>query len=77
MSRQPDGQPATGFGVPSLFGPRNAETFGKMAEALEQTGYGALADKVAEKPFRIVHWSCVPWLHGFLVGFGNIDNDYR
>jgi hypothetical protein len=51
--------------IPSLFGPGNAETFGKMAEALEQSGYGALADKVAEKLFRVVH--CIAFLIALLV----------
>ena len=51
--------------IPSLFGPGDAETFGKMAEALEQTGYGALTDKVAEKLFRVVH--CIAFLIALLV----------
>lgn len=51
--------------IPSLFGPGNAETFIKMAEALEQSGYGPLTHKVAEKLFRVVH--CIAFLIALLA----------
>jgi hypothetical protein len=50
--------------IPSLFGPGDSETLRKMAEALEQTGYGALPPKVAEKLFRVVH--CIAFLLALL-----------
>jgi len=51
--------------IPSLFGPGDSETFSKMAAALEQIGYGALTEKVAEKLFRVVH--CIAFLIALLV----------
>lgn len=50
--------------IPSLFGPGDAETYAKMADALEQVSYGALTRKVAEKLFRIVH--CIAFLLALL-----------
>ena len=49
-----------------------------MAEALAQTGYGALTDKVAEKLFRIVH--CIAFPIALLVHpgqkiFWTMDHD--
>lgn len=41
--------------IPSLFGPGDAETQRRLAEALEQMRYRAVAPKVGEKLFRIVH----------------------
>jgi hypothetical protein len=50
--------------IPSLFGPGDSETLGRMADALEKTGYGAVSPKVGEKLFRIVH--CIAFLIALL-----------
>ncbi|OJU31264.1 MAG: hypothetical protein BGN99_17410 [Alphaproteobacteria bacterium 65-37] len=41
--------------IPSLFGPGDAETVRRMTDALGETGYGAIAPRVVEKLFRILH----------------------
>ena len=46
--------------IPSLFGPGDAETTRRMTDALEETGYGAVAPRVGEKLFRILH--CIAFL---------------
>ena len=50
--------------IPSLFGLGDPETLRRMAEALEQAGYGVVASKVGEKLFRIVH--CIAFLVALL-----------
>lgn len=51
--------------IPSLFGPGDAETFGKMRHALEQVGYDSLTNKVTEKLLRVVH--CIAFLVALLA----------
>ena len=50
--------------IPSLFGPGDAETTRRMADALEETGYGSVAQEVGEKLFRILH--CIAFLVALL-----------
>ncbi len=50
--------------IPSLFGPGDAETQSRLADALEKGGYGAVNPKVGEKLFRIVH--CIAFLVALL-----------
>lgn len=50
--------------IPSLFGPGDAETVRRRAEALAQCGNGSIAAHVGEKLLRVVH--CVAFLMALL-----------
>ncbi len=41
--------------IPSLFGPASPDARLRLANALEERGYGSVTSKVAEKLFRVVH----------------------
>lgn len=50
--------------IPSLFGPGDAETIGRLTDALKETGYGSVAPRVGEKLFRVLH--CIAFLVALL-----------